>query len=520
MWPDVDDLTVSPRSNVGLDDRQASGLGTLILLANDEPQENARRSRPGRRQSARNESSAQGFSIPKLWVDLRLRTAHDHMLRNSLFLMLNSALQASLGFAFWIITARLFSAVDVGRASSLISATTVIAYLSLLGLNSTFGRYLPTADDKGAVITAGLLGVSLCGAIVGLGYVFLTPVLAPRIDFVAKHPWLTVAFIFLTAAAAVNLLTDSVFVASRRAGITALVDGGIGGIGKVVAALALVGTGAWGLYCASAIGIALSAISSVILIAVALHFRPSFRNPLTTLRPWLRFSGANYLGNLLYLLPTLIVPLIVLDRLGAAAAAYYYIAFQVASIIFSAALAVEQTFLAEGSRHNVNMRELRRRSGLILTVLCLPACLFLLVAGRWLLLAFGLRYYHNAGTSLILLTLAAGPVAMNNWLLTLLRLSGRLRAIVLSNLVYAATICGCAWIGASHGVPGVAAAWPIGACFGAGVARVFAPRNARPRHRRAQLAMKGKEGARRTSRRGQPSLRATHTRVESRRQVK
>src|ERR1700730_15642847 len=61
----------------------------------------------------------------------RLRT--DHLVRNSLYLILSSGLQACLGFAFWIITARLFSTADVGRASSLISATTVIAYLALLG---------------------------------------------------------------------------------------------------------------------------------------------------------------------------------------------------------------------------------------------------------------------------------------------------------------------------------------------------------------------------------------------------
>src|ERR1035441_1259012 len=81
----------------------------------------------------------------------------DHLVRNSLYLILRASLPAPLGFAFWIIAARLFSTADVGRASSLISATTVIAYLALLGLNSTLVRHLPTAPDRNALITAGLL---------------------------------------------------------------------------------------------------------------------------------------------------------------------------------------------------------------------------------------------------------------------------------------------------------------------------------------------------------------------------
>ncbi len=479
--------------DLGLRDRQAAGLAALLSLATSIPTREERVSRSGDRPdsaAARPPADAQPQSR---LATIKARVARDHMLRNSLYLMLNSALQAGFGFTFWIITARLFNTADVGRASSLLSATTVIAYLSLLGLNTTFGRYLATTRDRDTLITAGLLVVAVCGTMIGLIYTLLTPLIAPRIDFVEKHPAMMAGFVLLTATAAVNLLTDSIFVASRRADLTALVDGGIGGIGKVVAAFLLVGTGAWGVYSASATGILLSAVASLVLIVIVLRSRPSFRQPLRTLRPWLGFSGANYLGNLLYLAPTLVVPLIVLDRLGSSAAGYYFIAFQVASILFSAALAVEQTFLAEGSRQDTSMRQLRRRSGRTLALLCIPPCAFMIFAGRWLLLAFGSRYYHHAGTSLTVLALAAGPVALNNWALTLLRLAGKLGAIVVSTAVYAVSICGLAWIGAAHGITGVAVAWPIGALLGAAVARATAPKNTRPRHRRTRAGQANAE---------------------------
>ena len=156
------------------------------------------------------------------------------MLRNSLFLILSTGLQAALGFAFWIVVARLFSTADVGIGSSLISATGLIAYLALLGLYNALVRFLPTAPDRNALITVSMLTVVGCGAVLGAIYICATPIFAPKIAFVAHRPMLALGFVLLTAAAAVNLLTDSVLIASRKASYTALTDGGVGGIAKIV----------------------------------------------------------------------------------------------------------------------------------------------------------------------------------------------------------------------------------------------------------------------------------------------
>jgi O-antigen/teichoic acid export membrane protein len=182
------------------------------------------------------------------------------------------------------------------------------------------------------------------------------------------------------------------------------------------------------------------------------------------------------------MLPTLVVPLIVLDRLGAPAAAYYFVAFQVATLLYATAYAVEQTFLAEGAHADADWPALRRRSRRVLMALCLPACAALVAAAHWVLLAFGTGYSQHAAPSLILLAIAAIPLAANNWLWTVLRLSGRLSALVLSSGVYAIAICGLAWFLAPHGLSALTAAWPIGGLLGAAVAAMA--RNAPPRHRR------------------------------------
>ncbi len=435
----------------------------------------------GRHRKCRNEYSrdagGSGPASRRNWRRLprkvRNRLTADHLVRNSLYLILSSGLQAALGFAFWIVTARLFSLSDVGRASALISAAILMAYLALLGLNSTFVRYLPTAPDRDVLLTAGLALVAACGAGLGLLYVAFIPVLAPPLAFVSASAALAAGFMLLTSVGAVNLLTDSVFVAARRSGYNAFVDGGIGGLSKLIFAVALAGTGSYGLFSASASGYVMASLASVILMTTALHYRPSFRKPVRVIRPLLRFSAASYLANNLNLLPTLVLPLIVLDRLGPSAAAYYFVAFQVAVLLYSAAYAVEQAFLAEGGQVAGKLSAaLLRRSLRVLMALCLPACGMLMLAAPALLLAFGVAYRQHGTLPLIVLAAAAPALAMNNWLQALLRLLGRLRALMLSAAVQAIAICGLAWLLAPHGAAAVAAAWPAGALIGTAASAV------------------------------------------------
>jgi O-antigen/teichoic acid export membrane protein len=428
------------------------------------------------------------------------RLRDDHLVRSSLVLMLNSSVQAALGFTFWVVMARLFSAEDVGIASSLISATSLIAFFALAGLNSTLVRFLPTAPDKRSLLTGAFLTVAGAGAVIGLGYVALMPVVAPRLAFITHSPVMALGFVLLTAAAAVNLLTDAVFIASRRAGLCALTDGAIGGVAKIVFGLAVIGTGAFGLFSASVGGLAAAAIASIVLIMTSLRLRPSLSHPFRALKPLLKFSGANYVANALNLLPSVVVAVVVLDRLGARQAGYYFVAFQMAALLYAAIFAAESAFLSEGSQPGADWRAIRRRSRRLAVALFAPAGVLLIATAHWVLAAFGRGYSVNATGCLVLLAVAVLPMAMANWAWTVLRLSGRLVAVVLTNAVYSAGICVAAWILAPHGLTALAAAWLVGAALAAAVATAVSPRSSgktSPRHRRdASLNPKTASGLR------------------------
>ena len=65
----------------------------------------------------------------------------DRLVRSSFFLMATMATMALLGFGFSLVVTRLYRPEQVGAGTSLISATSLIAYLSLFGLNVTVVRW-------------------------------------------------------------------------------------------------------------------------------------------------------------------------------------------------------------------------------------------------------------------------------------------------------------------------------------------------------------------------------------------
>lgn len=376
---------------------------------------------------------------------------------------------AFLGFAFWLIAARRFAPASVGTASSLISATMLITFLGQLGLNTALVRFLPTARDRNRLITIGLTLVTACSGAIALGYVLLTPIIAPRIDFIERSLLLGLGFVLLTASSGANALTDSIFLAINKANYNAITDGLVGGTTKLIALFALAGAGAYGIFAAATSGYLTAAIVSLALLA-RVRWRPRFSGSAPVLKPVLAFSGANYVANVLNLLPNLVVPLIVLDRIGAAAAAYYYVAYQLASLLYQTVYAVEGSFLAQGSHNGTIERSFLIRSIRILMIICIPSFVIMLLIGHDVLLLFGTEYASNADGCFNILIITVLPIAGTNWLLTVLRLANRLKPIVVSNAIYAIVICGLAWTLAPRGLTAVALAWPIGVAAGGLVA--------------------------------------------------
>ena len=396
----------------------------------------------------------------------------NHLLRNSVFLAVASVFTAGLGFVFWTIVARLFTPESVGIATSLISTTSLIAYLSLFGLNSSLVRFLPTSEHPHAVITQAVAGVSVVAVIIGGLVVTLLPVVAPRLYFVTDHPTYVLVFVACAVLATVNLLTDAVFIAARKTQYNVISDGFLQGLVKLALPVLLVGFGAMGIFAATGLASAVAVAASFFFLHRALGTRPDFRLRHTALTRQLRYSSSTYASSVLNLVPLLVVPLIVLQQLGAAQAGFYYVAFQVTNLINAFATAVGEALFAEGSHDASDFWPLMRRSARLLAVALLPTAAVVALGSGLILSIFGPEYRRNAETLLLLLSANAVFVGLNTWASFALKILGVMRPLIVSNIIYAIVVVGLTFILSDRGLAWTGLAWIIGTAASAAYAAI------------------------------------------------
>jgi len=423
-------------------------------------------------------------AAPRKWAAFVPRhLARDALLRNSFYLTLNTGTIAAFAFAFWLLNARLFTAGQIGTATTLISGASIISLVSLFGFNTTFVRFLPASRQRDTEINTGLLMVFATALFAATLYVALVPLIAPRLAFVRGSFGFAAGFIVLTAFWAVNIVTDSVFVAFRKAQYNVLADGIIQGAVKLALPALVVGLGAYGMFLASGLAAAAAVAVSIVFLMRTVGYRPRLSFSPSVLRRTWDYSAANYTANLLTLSPLLIIPLIVLDIRGSRQAGFFFIAFQVASLLFAVGYAVSLSFFAEGSYEGSHLSSLLRRSVRLIALVCVPSSIFVAATGHWLLLLFGHAYSVNGTSTLVVLALSAPSVALCSTAMTVLRLTRQLRAVVVAGAVYAIVIVGLALLGARHGLPWVAVAWLVGntttALLAAGLAAVHLRANRR-----------------------------------------
>ncbi len=387
------------------------------------------------------------------------RLKADQLVSNSLYLMMNTVAMAALGLVFWLLCAKLYTPSEIGAGTALISASGLIGLASLLGFNGTLVRYLPTSTRRDSHVNTGLLLSGVASLVLGGGYVLAVPLFAPNLRFVHDSVAMALSFILLTAATAMNQLTDAIFVAYRSARFNLYIDGGLQGVSKVVLAVLFSGIGAYGVFAASGAAAGLAVIASVVALIRLFHYRPRLQVDREVLREVSGYTGGMYVASLLNLSPVMLVPIIVVDRLGTAAAGYFYIAFMIANVVFAAAYSVTSSLFAETSYGERPKADLVRHAGRVLAALILPAAVLLVAGGRLILHFFGHEYASNAGTALALLGLSAPVVGAADVCAVLLRTRTKMRGLVVMMTCYAAAVIALTLLWAGHGLVGVAWGW-------------------------------------------------------------
>ena len=277
------------------------------------------------------------------------RITGDGLRRSSLYLMLSQGVNAAADSYFGSSVHGFYSPNVVGLAAAFISLGSLIGAFTTLGLPNTVLRFLPTTDLKGRLVSQALLIVGLFSLVVGWGAGLLLHIFIPRLPDSGESGFYAWTIVSLVVFLTLLTLLDNVCLAYRRADFV-LYRQLITTIPRLAMPFLLTGLALRGLLLAFVITLALGVIYDAIIVYRRLLIGQSIIPSGTTLWTYRRYSGSNFLGGMFGILPSSLLPLIVLHDLGADNAAYFYMPFQIATLLNLVCSSTAAALLSEASQ--------------------------------------------------------------------------------------------------------------------------------------------------------------------------
>lgn len=325
---------------------------------------------------------------------------------DALALTASTGITALLGLVYWTVAARGFSMGEVGRAAAIVSTATALATVSNLSLGGMYERFLPvTGRDTRYYLLRGGLATAGLALILGCGFLLVGP--SSRL-FV--HEWEWVGFPFLVLTLAQFALLDHTLVGLRRARWAA---------GKnIVHAVAKLGLAASAVVVAMVGGEALVLAWALPAAVLVLAYLPAAwrlggaevvleQAPILPPRRELwSFFGSTVGIMVISALAPLVIPLIVVDRLGPELNAAFTMGWTLFSAIALLLGTVIGPYIAQASAPGADVRRLTARFTVILSTLALVGALFLWFGAPLLLGLLGRRYAVEAETLVQLMALS------------------------------------------------------------------------------------------------------------------
>ncbi len=385
----------------------------------------------------------------------------DSLYSNSIFLMLGTAIMAFFGFFFWIINARLFSPSQIGIATTLISIATLIANFSLLGLNAGLIRYLPTSSSRNEKINTSFTLVTTIAIILGIFYILNITVFSPKLEFIQKNLLSSILFIGTLLCIALNTLIESVFIAYRSTPYILLKNVVLNVI-RVSLPFILIFLGSFGIFASFGVAYLFAVILSILILVVRFRFILSPSVHVHVVKKILKFSFGNYISGFATILPASVLPVIITNKINPSTSAFFYIAMNIANLLFIIPLATSQSLLAEGSYSEKELKKHLKKAVIIIFALLLPAIVFTFLWGNYVLLAFGKQYSVEGFSFLRLVTISGVFVSFNYIGNAYLNVKHKISYNIFFSIINAGIIIGLSYLLLPQKLTGVGIAWIVG----------------------------------------------------------
>lgn len=398
----------------------------------------------------------------------RLR-ASDPLMRSAYSLVVNAAVTAGLGVAFWIVAARLYDPVALGRDAALIAVMLELSTICQLNMFNAITRFLPSLErgTAGALVRAYATS-GAAALVVGLAFVFVAPRMSNDFAFLSIDWQLGALYVAGLIAWGWFALQDAALIAVRRAPWVPF-ENGVFGVLKLAALPVLLAVGAAdGVYLAWTLPVLVLIIPVNLFLfrtAIPEHLRrhqPSGSAVLARLgrRGLLRFMAQDYGATVLALAPTALLPVLIVALLGPEANAYFFIPYTMVAAFNMLFFAVSTSLVVEGALAEDRIRAMAGRIARRFALILVPGTVVMIAAAPLILLPFGEDYVRESSSVLRVMACGCGFYAAIALYVAIARLQGRSSRILLVEAARVPLLLGGVLaLSGPLGIEGVALAW-------------------------------------------------------------
>ena len=367
-------------------------------------------------------SEGQTADLPEPVLRLRKRPPVDRtsfrsefgmpLFRNGHALVLSSVVTSVIGMLFWVLAARRSSPSVVGRNVVAINVLTSIGAVAQLNLQSALIRFVQPAGRHTRRLVVGIYLVSAAVAVVLAGaFLLLLPHISPQLAFLRDSPGMVAWFVASAAIWTIMILEDGVLTGLRKTPWVPVENAGFSllKVGMIVPFVALFPVA--GIYLSWTLAAVITVVPTNIYLfarAISQHQRLAGDSGNVSIRELRSYVPYDFLGNLWWQGLILVLPLIVLSESGAAASAYFSLAWLIASLLYLVSLSIGDSLVVELSIDASAFEAQCRQVMVHLLKLLVPAVALLVLVAPWILRIFGPSYVAGTGT-LRLLGLSALP---------------------------------------------------------------------------------------------------------------
>jgi O-antigen/teichoic acid export membrane protein len=388
------------------------------------------------------------------------------MLASSLSLIASKVAVMGLGFVFWLLAARLFTAGEVGLAAGAVSAVMLCTQLALIGLGSAVIISFPEhgrAPSKLLDTAFTMVAVSALAA-AGL-FLTIAALVFEELKVVASTPLFAVAFTAMSVLGTAGILLDQVSTALRR-GDQALARALVfAPVTITLLALAALrgGEGALAIFSTWVAGASAACLLGAIQINRSLaryRYRPGVQPGLA--RRLLSLGLANHALTLVERGPGLMLPIVVTEVISPEANAAWYAAWMMSWVVYIVPIQIGLTTFAEAAHAPNSLAALIRHAIRSSLVISGAAAVVLAAAAPYALSLLGSAYASAGTTPLRILVVAVIPLTLVQAYFIRCRATRRLTEATLLGAASGAVSVGGATLAATtYGLNGMATVWLV-----------------------------------------------------------